>query len=207
MSSYTTDQKEDFRKYFENLHKEDPRHYMKWVGMADKLLLVQNSAHIAKHIEAQDIVQTVIEKIIDGKRVWDKNNISIDRMMYMNLMSEISNVLKKERKYQFVQSLSGDEFEEDNSSLIDKHRHLRLEEVLSSHEAEELKSICLSIFEKEDDTYGYFVTEEILKGKTPKEIAEDLEIPVVKVYEFRKKIKKKLQIPIARYLGRDLSVS
>ncbi len=205
MNSHEIELKEKRINFFQELLEREPQRYRKWTTMAHKLIRVMRKSGTARHIEADDMVSQIIEKIINGKRYWDMDKVNLDVFIYHCLRSEISNLLKKEEKMPVSYRLSCDYQADEEDYHIDKNHNLPLESILREQDYTELTRLCFSKLEKEGEIECYFVLEETLKGGSAEETAKALNMSVNRIYELRRRIKMKLQIPIAEYFDRNIS--
>ena len=70
---------------------------LSWLRRAERSLSLRKDGK-EKHVEAQDIVYEIITKTIEGQRKWDIDNVPLNKYMYRQIRSEISNIRKRERK-------------------------------------------------------------------------------------------------------------
>ena len=80
-----------FRDAFEN----DKGIYEKWVQYAEKLVRVYNKKEV--YFQGHDVVAELVQKTIEGVRIWDMERVSLNKYMYRNIESIISN--KSQREY------------------------------------------------------------------------------------------------------------
>lgn len=146
--------------------------------------------------DANDVLQDVIEKIITGKRSWNKKKIpNIVEFILMVIVSHVRNEWKKKEiceecveDFDNVQQLK----ENNLAELTRETARQDVENELFSRQYEDICNECLANFE--DDEIVYFVLELMLDGiKSNKEIAAELKISVNEVSNAKRRIKYRIK--------------
>jgi hypothetical protein len=84
---------------FRDAFSDPAKHYEGWLAQADRLIKIKLNGRASQPNKAQDIVNEIIEKVINGKRTWDMDRVpDINKFMYMQIRSVADNKLNKEKK-------------------------------------------------------------------------------------------------------------
>ena len=138
-------------------------------------------------LNAQDVVQIVIEKIITGARKWNKSLIpDIKALLFLTIKSFIRN---ERRRIKNVRLLKFDELDSITSFCNQLDTQDFDENIFSS----DLGTLIAKLKHLlKEDVYASFVLDEILDGAESNiEIASSLKIPVKDVENAKKRIRNK----------------
>lgn len=141
--------------------------------------------------DANDVLHDVIEKIISGKRRWNKSKVpNIVEFVFMVIHSHVRNERKKTDNEALVEDF--DDVEKlTKQNLVELIRETTRQDSFDEvfkQTYEELIDKYLTLLE--DDINGYFVFDEILKGeKSNVNIASNLLITVNDVVNAKRRIK------------------
>ena len=144
-------------------------------------------------LNAQDVVQIVIEKIITGARKWNKSLIpDIKALLFLSIKSFIRN---ERRRIKNVRLLKFDELdsESDHFSITSFCNQLDTQDFDENIFSSDLGTLIAKLkLLLKDDVYASFVLDEILDGAESNiEIASTLKIPVKDVENAKKRIRNK----------------
>ncbi|MCX6168350.1 MAG: hypothetical protein NTX65_03355 [Ignavibacteriales bacterium] len=164
--------------------------YKRWIAHADKLLHIFLAGRTKLKYQADDIVHSIILKLLVEKRKWDYQKYpDFGKYFCLLIKSEVSNLAKFEEK--FIEIEEDEEEPEDSVELfIDRNRNLSLEEILNSQDALELESRCMKLLEGDDDALLVFL--ELMEGRSNKETAESLGVEISFVENTKKRIRRRL---------------
>ena len=189
-----------------DLIEKRPGDYLRMVEKAEKTLAFYLGTDYMKTNFAEEILHEVFCDLIDGTRCWDLDKYTIDQVVFMDIKSEISNLTKKEKRYITVNEYNENE-SGDNNNDIDSIINIEPEDIEGIIDAESIERYC---FEKilNGDRMGQIILNEMLEGKTQKQIAEFMGITVeaaaVHIQRIRRKIRNKLPGFLLKNIPKEL---
>lgn len=154
---------------------------------------------------AEGIMNEVFSDIIAGTRKWDMEKHKLEQVLWMNLRSEISARVKKEKRYlptQVVSEISEDE----QGRSIDDLVNIKPEDVEGAIDAKTIESYCFDIILKDDED-AQIIFNEMLEGKKQQQISKELGITLEEAETTIRGIRRKIAKQIPRYMLSNLSKS
>ncbi len=172
-----------------------PERYLAMVYNVEKRLKFYLGEEKVSTALAKEVMSEVIFDVIDGKRKWDMNKFSAEQVLWYNIPSEVSALVKKELRYVPINGQTADD-DDDNSNSIENLASTPAEDIEGNLDAENIENYCLDVIFK-DDLDAQIVFNEMLKGMKQKQIAEDLGISIEQAESIIRNIKRKIskQIP------------
>lgn len=166
---------------------------------ADRLLNKRTKYEFARHITPSDIISSITLKLLTGTITWNNETCTLPCFFYRRIMTEIFNLTKREKKFIPVpldksESVSDYEGEiDDDVSLPPQFIIDPFEENNNEEEIDpvEFKKIAYKIFSDSDEEYC--VLDEMFKGHQTKQIAINLGISEIDVYNIKKRITRVLK--------------
>jgi RNA polymerase sigma factor (sigma-70 family) len=158
----------------------------------------------ARFITSEDILQNIFTKLIDNTYHWDSSKCSFDKFMYLRIRKEIKNLVKRESNFipKDINSFTSDQESNYNDDTI-KDKSLTKEDFIAEpdltspdkkkedeFDLTDLMEMALDLFRNSE--IEFFVIEEILKNKKPREIAKSLGLTTREVRNTTLRIKRKL---------------
>jgi len=153
---------------------------------------------------AEGIMNEVFSDIIDGTREWNMEKYKLEQVLWMNIKSEVSARVKKEKR--FVPTMAASNADEDDGKCVDDLINTKPEDVEGSVDAETIESHCFDIILKDDED-AQIVLNEMLKGKTQKEIADDLGLSIRESESKIRSIRRRVSRQLPRYMLENLPKS
>jgi RNA polymerase sigma factor (sigma-70 family) len=167
--------------------------YEVWLKFADHLLTKYFSGKRGRAYKAEDIVQEVIVKVIEGKRKWDFAELpDLSQFMLMNIKSFIHNLYKKERHHDYIEDITC--YDDDGEmETITIQGCISPENIAINYEL--MEGVKLSYDKLEaDEEYECLKVLELMRFEYKNsEIAEELEIRTSDVVNIKKRIRNKLK--------------
>jgi RNA polymerase sigma factor (sigma-70 family) len=195
-------EKKDYNLLFANLLK-NKKQLSKYEKFARKNLFRMTKDRFARFITSEDILQNIFTKLIDDKYHWNSEKYSFDKFMCSRILTELENLVKHEKNFIPVDIntfLSDQESVYNDDTEYDKQltrEDFIIEPDLTSTDKKEdefditdLMEAALDFFH--DSEIEFFVLEEILKNKKPKEIAKSLGLTTREVRNATLRIRRKL---------------
>lgn len=146
---------------------------------------------------AEGIMNEVFSDIIDGTREWNREKYKLVQVLWMNIKSEVSARIKKEKR--FVPTMALSKADEDDGKCVDDLINTLPDDVEGSVDAETIESHCFDIILKDDED-AQIVLNEMLKGKTQKEIADDLGLSIRESESKIRSIRRRVSRQLPRYM-------
>ena len=153
---------------------------------------------------AEGMMNEVFSDLIAGTRKWDMEKFKLEQVLWMNLKSEVSARVKKEKR--FVPTMVISEADENDGKCVDDLINTKPDDVEGSVDAETIQAYCFDTILKGDDD-AQVVFDEMLKGKTQKQIAEYLHTTPDKAEIKIRSIRRKISREIPRYMLENLPKS
>lgn len=182
----------EIEKEFARIFDEEPQTVRKWLRWADTTLKLLGTEIPIQHISAQDIVNNVIIKTIEGDRKWEIDELPINVFMYNTIKSEVSNSKQFEKKRIYANITASEESQNENEPKGDFN-------LLADIENKDLIKLCEKAIETDYDCSVVF---EAMKEADPsknKEIAENTGYPVPQVENIKKRLFRILNQILANY--------
>ncbi|MCL5028604.1 MAG: hypothetical protein M1480_06240 [Bacteroidetes bacterium] len=141
--------------------------------------------------------------LIDGTRKWEINKFTPEQMLWGNIKSEVSNVAKKEIRLVPTGKPPGDndEYNDDIDTIINTSP----EDVEGEIDADEIENYCRDVILK-DDIDAQIIFNEMLTGKTQKQIAEYLGLNTDTIESSIRTIRRKISRQFPRHLLQNLPI-
>lgn len=178
--------------------------YLKMLESTRKKIGVYFGSGFSKTCKAEVILHEVIGDLIDGTRDWDMDKYKLEQVLWMNIKSELSNLAKKEKRFVSAGNPVNGENEESNSDF-DSLINTPAADVAGSIDADAIENYCTDVILK-DDIDAQIVFNEMLTGKTQKQIAEDLGLTVRESESIIRKIRRNISNHIPFHLLENLPV-
>ena len=176
--------------------------YLRMINKIKKILGTYIGFERVNSSLAAEIMNEIFSDLIDGTRTWDMEILTLEKVLWKNVNSEISNFVKKEKRYTLTPS-SNDDVDNDMDTLISTQP----EDIEGNIDAEAIEAHCFDVIFK-DDMNAQIILNEMLKGIKQKEIAEDLgmnlnEVKVI-IRNIKRNISKKIPYHLIKNLPEDL---
>ncbi len=173
-----------------------PGAYLNILNSIRKQLFICLGSDNGKIHCAEEIIQEVMGDLIDGTRSWDMKKYNIAQVLRMNAKSEISNLVKKECRYILTGNNPGRD-DDDPDGDMDKLVNTLPDDIEGSIDAEEIENYCTDVILRDDEDAPY-IFDDMLEGKTQKQISVNLGIPLNKVENTIRKIRRNIsqKLPI-----------
>ena len=162
-----------------------------WLNVAGKYLVCYGQNSFECHLTAEDIVQELITKILEGERNWDPERVpDFDQFIFRNIQSIIEGKL---RARNIVESVEVFEPKAKEGKVYKGIREGQYENNIYACELIDINDKLERCYNKlsEDDECG-LVLIEWHAGKTSIEIADSLGLEVHEVENIKKRIRYKL---------------
>lgn len=172
-----------------------PERYLAMVYHTEKRLKFYLGEEKVTTALAEQVMSEVINDVIDDTRKWDMSKYSAEQVLWYNIRSEVSALVKKERRYVPVNGRIAD-VDDDNNNSIEDLASTPAEDIEGNIDAGNLEKYCLEIILK-DDVDAQIVFLEMLQGKYQAEIADYTHYKVEEVEKIIRSIRRKIskQIP------------
>jgi len=184
------EEKERKIKAFQNAFSDRSEPYNEWLAHADKLIKIKLNGRASQPYKADDIVNEIIEKVIDGVRTWDMDRVpDINKFMYMQILSIVDNKCQKEKKL-----VSSEVYDKEDDSFYvtrDVISKLDLDEIYKHQDIMEAFTRCYNEIEKDTEMGVVFLSWK--DGKESREIAEEFGLAINQVEAIKQKIRRKLK--------------
>ena len=163
-------------------------------AFTDHLLRKRTHYKFARHLKPADLISSITLKLLDGDIKWDPEISSLDSFYYIRIRTEISNLIKKEKKFLPVpleNSEKESDYEgevEENISSPEEFIIYPFEEIQDEEEFDPLvfKKIAFEILQDSPDEYLVF--DAVYKGLQTKDISLDLGITKDEVHNIKRRI-------------------
>ena len=175
-----------------------PERYLAMVYNVEKRLKFYLGEEKVSTALAKEVMSEVIFDVIDGKRKWDMNKFSAEQVLWYNIPSEVSALVKKELRYVPVNGRIED-VDDDNSNSIENLASTPAEDIEGNIDAGNLEKYCLEIILK-DDVDAQIVFLEMLQGKYQAEIADYTHYKVEDVEKIIRSIRRKISKKIPYHM-------
>jgi hypothetical protein len=176
----------------------------KFRDFAEKFLKCRTNFDFARAYTPDDIISSIVEKILTGIYHWDKTNYTFIEFFWLRLRTFSENLIKHEKQFLPVR------INEYDSECVNDDCEFTYTGDESNTPAEFIENSFLDN-KNEDNNYidpleftqkafklfsgipeEYCVLDELYKGKKPREIAPCLGISVEEVFNIRKRIRRTL---------------
>jgi hypothetical protein len=172
----------------------NPKLKSRLLKYGSNLLCKRTKGIFARHLTSEDLLCNVITKLLSGKINWNKEKCPLMGFLYQRIRSEVSNLIKKERKFipvplqdlDFVsEDIDGNEIEGETAKelIIDPFEDALQDEPIDSVEFKNIASRCFS-----DSVEEFCVFDEMTKGHCPRKIASTLGLSESHVYNIKKRV-------------------
>lgn len=151
----------------------------------------------------EGMMNEVFSDLIAGTRKWDMEKFKLEQVLWMNLKVKFLQELKRKR---FVPTMVISEADENDGKCVDDLINTKPDDVEGSVDAETIQAYCFDTILKGDDD-AQVVFDEMLKGKTQKQIAEYLHTTPDKAEIKIRSIRRKISREIPRYMLENLPKS
>lgn len=151
---------------------------------------------------AEGILNEVFSDLITGTRKWDMEKYNLHQVVWMNAKSEASARIKKEKR--FVPTLTISKDDTDKNKCMDDLINTQPPDVEGSMDADTLQAYIFDVMLKGDED-AQIVLDEMLKGKTQKQIAEYAGITVDEAEKIIRKIRRIVSKKIPRKILENLT--
>ena len=177
--------------------------YLNMIDWAQSMLCDFLGPQFIKSNTGEGIMHEVIGDLIDGTRKWEINKFTPEQMLWGNIKSEVSNVAKKEIRLVPTGKPPGDndEYNDDIDTLINTPP----EDVEGEIDADEIENYCRDVILK-DDIDAQIIFNEMLTGKTQKQIAEYLGLNADTIESSIRTIRRKISRQFPRHLLQNLPI-
>ncbi len=184
---------------FEEIEDDDIK---RWIGFADKRLLLKFPRGKQCAYSAVDVVKEVITDVLGGNRNWDIKKVpNINTFMFNQIRSKIWNIVRKRKRIVDLTSIKKRKKEDEDtdpaSDFIDNNYCTEKDEILTDFENKDLVKKCYEVVQEDDE--AYLVLCDMHKDMTNKEIAEDLGVTVEEVLKIKKRIKYRTNKELLKY--------
>ncbi len=187
----------EIAKEFSRIFEEEPEKVEKWLRWADTALKLLAKEIPVQHVNAQDVVNTIILNTIDGIRKWGMGELPINVFMYNTIQSEVSNCKQKEKKRIFDEIK--DDAEDEDQLYKNTNETVYESDLVINIENTELIELCAKSIE---DNYDCAVVFEAMREVDPgknKQIAEITGFSISKVENIKKVLFRKLNKVLSNY--------
>jgi DNA-binding CsgD family transcriptional regulator len=173
---------------------DNPKLKKKLVQYADKLLFIKTKKIFARHLTPEDILFNVTCKFLIGDIIWNQGKSSLLDFLFLRIRSEVSNLVKKEKKFLPVPLEKLEDIEEDldgNEIELPVPEELIInpfEDELEEAKVDPMKFKKLAYELFKDSPEEFCVLDEMYKGHQPRHIASTLGITENEVYNIKKRI-------------------
>ena len=185
---------------------KDKNRITKFENYADRLLYRKSKFAFARHLTPSDIIASVCSKLLNGDIIWDEDKETLIHFFSCRIRSEISNLIKRERKFMPVPleppGSCNDYSGELDNDITDRPEYIinpiedNDDEKEDEYAPEEIKNVALEIFK--DSAEEFLVLDGIYRGLQSRQIALDLGISKDDVHNIKKRIKRVLMSWVKR---------
>lgn len=200
------DNDNDFRykaELINNFVKQCPKIYLGMINRAKKLLGLYLGFGEKYTSLAEGIMHEIFGDLIDGTRKWDVKELKLEQVLWTNIKSEVSNRVKKEKRYISTPAGKSVEYEQAEKNF-DEIIVTPPDDIEGQIDAKELEDYIMNVIFKDDED-SQIILSEMLLVKKQKEIAEYLGLTVDEVEYKIRNIKRKISKNIPRYLLDNIS--
>ena len=164
----------------------------KWVTVADRYLKSYGNGRFERHWTAEDIVNEVITKLLEGDRKIEPGDLhKLDRFIYMDIRSIIDGKFRNRKVVLPPKAMVVSKDGEKEIDLIETHHKTDKDYIILELERSEKLETCYNKLLKDEDAALVFL-EWKLTDKT-KDIAESLGITDLEVEKHKKRIRYNLK--------------
>jgi RNA polymerase sigma factor (sigma-70 family) len=175
----------------------------------DHLLRKRTHYKFARHLKPSDLISSITLKLLDGVINWDPEVCTLDSFYYIRIRTEISNLIKKEKKF-LPGPLENSEKEsdydgevEENISSPEEFIIYPFEEIQDEEEYDPLVFTKIAYEILQDSPEEYLVFDSIYKGLQTKDISRDLGLTKDEVHNIKRRIKRIMRTWIKRNKKKD----
>jgi DNA-directed RNA polymerase specialized sigma24 family protein len=154
---------------------------------------------------AEGIMNEVFSDIIAGIRKWDMEKLKLEQVLWMNLRSEVSARVKKEKRYLPTPVVS-EIGEDEQGRNIDDLVNTKPEDIEGAIDAKTIEAYCFDVILKDDED-AQIIFNEMLEGKKQQQISNELGIAMEETETTIRGIRRKIAKQIPRYMLLNLSQS
>lgn len=166
-------------------------HFKKWLVVADRYLKYYSNGKYERHLTAEDVVQELITKILEGKRNWNpEKQPDFDQFMFLNIRSIVEGKFRARNKVESVEDFYPDNSETGVKHNFNKNLIAENEDPADAIDRNDKIEECYNEILDDEDAALVFL--EWKKGKTSRQIAEELGMEVAEVERCKKRIIYKL---------------
>ena len=173
---------------------DNPKLKKKLVNFANKLLVKRTKFIFARHLTPEDILFNVTFKLLSGEIIWIQKKSTLIDFLFLRMRSEVSNLVKKEKKFIPVSLETLERVEEDidgNETVLPVPIELIInpfDDELNEEKLDPLKFKKLAYEFFKDSPEEFCVIDEMYNGLQPRHIASALGITENDVYNIKKRI-------------------
>lgn len=149
--------------------------------------------------DPDDFVLVILEKILDGKRkCYLEDYEHFKGSVYFHLRNEMLTYFQCKKKKEpenvyYIEIENSNIVSYDDERFYEDYSEEIVKGLLSEIDSDDIKNKLFSLFDPNEDIEEIVVFEEILKGKTREEIAEDNKLSLNEVTNIRKRIFRKIR--------------
>ncbi len=126
-----------------------PERYLAMVHHTEKRLKFYLGEEKVSTALAEQVMSEVISDVIVDTRKWDMNKYSAEQVLWYNIPSEVSALVKKELRYVPINGQTADD-DDDNSNSIENLASTPAEDIEGNIDAENIENYCLDVIFKDD---------------------------------------------------------
>ena len=196
--------KEEVTEAIETAYRKIPNFHKRLLFFTLKWVQTYFHSDMIRDLTVEDVVQTVLTKILSLDRKWKKNRFpEIADFIRLAIISFIRNEQKRKEVIDF-----DDVYDESPASreknFEDLVKQIFTEDIADSYLREPFEELFVKCEDLlKDDVYASFVFEERMNGiKSNIKIAENLQIEVKDVEKALQRIRRKLDEPVGKALGK-----
>ena len=170
--------------------------YLKMISYIRKLLAVFFGSDFDLTKKAEGIMNEIFGDLIDGTRAWNMGSCNLEQVLWMDIKSEVSNFIKKEKRFVIASCGSSGDENGDGNIEMDSLINTLPEDIEGGIDADYIENYCRDEILKNDED-AQIVFNEMLIGKKQKQIAGYLGLPENKTENIIRKIRRTIskQIP------------
>ena len=186
------DEKSIIIQKFEKIFTNRSECYDIWLKVASDTLNKYFHGKRGRAYKAEDVVQEVILKIIEGVRKWDfKEYPNLTQFMIWNIKSFIHSLYKKEKYHNYFEDIS--DYNNDSSNTIILPAFISPEDIELNYELMEKIKIFYERLEAEKEFECLKVIDYMRLEYKNSEVAKRLNIKPSEVVNIKKRIKNRLK--------------
>lgn len=186
---------EEILAELERIHKESPGSYKKWLSFTVWQMKICFNRTKLQRFSAEDLIEDVIEKLIDGKRKWDKDKYpDLNKFMYRLICSHVKNLAKKKERH--VYDYNFGEHDCPNDEVGKNTSRAKTSEQIFDYVEEDqgkfhLTDACFDALEKDRECQKVFHL--LIDGKKNRQIADELKMKTSDIVNIKKRIFRKVK--------------